>query len=475
MQPPTPALAPGVILALLAVPLLLLFLGLTWLIARLRQGNLRESLQRLGGAIRRESTLLTRFSSPPVEVKAHHEELRRLVESATQAQLAQYEAAPEPAEVATPARHWHTLVIDAPARTAARESEAEGSPPPPATVDTWLANVLAPDAGAPTIALSAVAAADNIAIVGPKGSRKTTLMRSIMATRDGMRLVFDPDNSPGKWPCVTIGGGSNYLAIAGVFAKLHDELLKRSRQLDAGEVKEGDFPRRTLASDEFWDLTDELKRLAKAQKNPALEIGTLLLKRIVKGRKYAECAIVVTHNDTLTGLGLPDGAADMKLCFDYFIYTGGMVSLRCTDQAVLDAALAMDMPMVAYHCERDQWYVLDCDIRMWQKDDLFPQPEPVKNGAETPSKTDGKMSNEAETFSPDLTAFSAAERHLAFSDLPFSVAEIAKIAAHIARENRMTPVIKAMPGYASRDHAIYSDYYRLIKTEIGNIGECENV
>jgi hypothetical protein len=112
---------------------------------------------------------------------------------------------------------------------------------------------------------------------------------------------------------------------------------------------------------------------------------------------------------------------------------------------------------------------------MWQKDDLFPQPEPVKNGAETPSKTDGKMSNEAETFSPDLTAFSAAERHLAFSDLPFSVAEIAKIAAHIARENRMTPVIKAMPGYASRDHAIYSDYYRLIKTEIGNIGECENV
>ena len=226
--------------------------------------------------------------------------------------------------------------------------------------DDW--GVAPMQTGVQTIKLSTLAQSDNILVVGQKGAGKTTLLRKIVAKRrdKGEQLIaLDPHAKPGKWPCYTVGGGRDYDAIQTALIKIETDMDSRFKQMAKGEIAEGEFPRRATVSDEYRSITDKLNG-----KGETVNAGSLMLSRISEGRKVGECALVACHNDTAEALGI-QGNTDMKTCFDYIIYMGALVDSNRTYKAPVDikkAAKALEYPAIAWHPERNNWYVLEDDI-----------------------------------------------------------------------------------------------------------------
>ena len=215
-----------------------------------------------------------------------------------------------------------------------------------------------------TIKLSTLVLSDNILVVGQKGSGKTTLLRKAVALRKRKGesiMALDPHASPDKWPCATVGGGRNYDEISRTLVRIALDMDSRFKELSRGEKAEGEFARRSVISDEYRSIADELNG-----KKDTVDAGRLLLSRISEGRKVGECALVACHNDTTEALGI-QGNADMKTCFDYIIYMGALVESNRTYKAPIDikqAALKLARPAIAWHPERNNWYVLEDDIDM---------------------------------------------------------------------------------------------------------------
>jgi hypothetical protein len=210
------------------------------------------------------------------------------------------------------------------------------------------------------IKLSTVALADNVLVVGQKNAGKTTLLKKIVMQRKHEECTaLDPHTKPNKWPCKTVGAGRDYAAIGVSLRQITWLMDKRFKQLGLGEIDEGQFPRRSVVSDEYRSIADELNG-----KSGTVDAGKLLLSRISEGRKVGECALVACHNDTVEALGI-QGNADMKTCFDYIIYMGALVDSNRTNKApqdVKDAARQLERPAIAWHPERNNWYVLDDDL-----------------------------------------------------------------------------------------------------------------
>lgn len=230
---------------------------------------------------------------------------------------------------------------------------------------------------APRIALSQVIQADNIAFIGPKGSGKTTLLLTAVKHRQGQVIALDPHATPHKWPCQTIGNGRKYEAIRGAFKALQTKMQERFDDLGNGTKTERHYQqpqrRRTMVNDEFRSIAKSVLPI-KAVRDKGVEIepaemgaGDYLLERISEGRKVGECVMIAGHNDTNESLALPSGAADMKTCFDYFVYCGGMALERYERRGkakieALNELRAMRHPAVVWHTERNQWYLLDFDL-----------------------------------------------------------------------------------------------------------------
>jgi hypothetical protein len=149
------------------------------------------------------------------------------------------------------------------APSAHRGAVEQGSAPP--EIPSWLGAAPRRTSVA-QVRLSALARLDNVAIVGPKGSGKTTILRTLAGLRRGELVAFDPDNSPGKWPAITFGGGSRFEQIAFAFTRLDSAMRARSEDLDAGRVADEAFPLRTLVSDESMLSARSSKRASAAIK-----------------------------------------------------------------------------------------------------------------------------------------------------------------------------------------------------------------
>ena len=234
----------------------------------------------------------------------------------------------------------------------------------------------------PTVRLSTLTDFDNVFVIGEKGSGKTTVMRTLAAllvqkrrqVRDGRQrpplvgtvadeiVIFDPHNAPGKWPGITIGGGSNFAAIGRAFSALHASMRERSREMNRGDREEGAYPGRVLASDEFFTTNLELK---------TVDVSMLLLQRLTEGRKFCDAVLVATQNDTAESMGIT-GNADIKKCFDRWVYLGGFVKSRCKDERVRQAALASRFPAVVFNPVTGEWAVLTFDVAPITQDKRFP-------------------------------------------------------------------------------------------------------
>jgi hypothetical protein len=213
-----------------------------------------------------------------------------------------------------------------------------------------------------TVKLSTIAAADNILVVGQKNAGKTTLLQKMLAARASEELyALDPHAKPGKWPCMVVGAGRDYAAIGTALLQIERSMDARFKQLASGEIAENAFSRRSVVADEYRSIADKLNG-----RNGAVDAGALLLNRISEGRKVGECVLVACHNDTAEALGIA-GNTDMKTCFDWVVFMGGLVDSNRTQKCPPDikaAALKRERPAVAWLTEKNQWFVVDDDLPM---------------------------------------------------------------------------------------------------------------
>lgn len=198
------------------------------------------------------------------------------------------------------------------------------SVPPPSRPVVTEARPL-PERGVDTTAdilpLSSLVDLDNIWVVGPKGSGKTTVLSYLLSQRSGRVIALDPHGYPGKWgPVEVVGSGREYPEIEHVVRTTVDLIDQRAKQLARGEVSEGDFPRETL-------LGDEWRSLVRACPSIGPDLGTIL----AEGRKFGVCSIIASHTDTSPSIGLY-GEMDLRDCFDVILYLGGAAFRRGGDQ-----------------------------------------------------------------------------------------------------------------------------------------------
>ena len=139
-----------------------------------------------------------------------------------------------------------------------------------------------------------------ILVVGAKGSGKTTVLRWLL---HGMTnaVVFDPHNAPSKWgKCHVIGGGRNYQAIEMNLCQIERFMDKRFKQMDSGEVVEGEFK-------PLWVCIDEGRSIMLKTASGGEVFKTLL----TEARKVAINIILANHSSLVGALGL-EGASDLK-------------------------------------------------------------------------------------------------------------------------------------------------------------------
>lgn len=223
----------------------------------------------------------------------------------------------------------------------------------------------------PTINLSDVAKADNVLVAGPKGSGKTTVLRTMLTVRTSEEMVaLDPHASPGKWPCVVIGAGLEWDHISRGLRKMKTEMGLRFKQLARGEIKEGEFPRRSYVGDEFLSIVQELDG-----KDSRENAGKALISRITQGRKVGECILIASQNDTVEALGIK-GNADLKGCFDYIIFLGSLVSTRANyhgcPRDVIAEAVKVERPAVVWNTNSNTWFLLVYDMKIVLEGEVLP-------------------------------------------------------------------------------------------------------
>jgi len=234
-------------------------------------------------------------------------------------------------------------------------------PPPPAP------RTVKQDVGLARCKLSGIADARgpvNVLVAGPKGSGKTTVLRTLLVRRAPIIaecVAIDPHNSPGKWPCAVVGGGLDWPTVDSALRTMSAAMQQRFVMLNDGSVKEGQFPLRVYVGDEFLSISQELNG-----KDGKAHAGKLLIERLVNGRKVGDALMVASQNDTVEALGI-QGNADIKGCFDYIVYLGALVSTRAKfhgcPTAVIDAATTQERVGVVWFTERNQWFLLDFDLR----------------------------------------------------------------------------------------------------------------
>lgn len=201
----------------------------------------------------------------------------------------------------------------------------------------------------PLIALRTIASADNLLVVGPKGSGKTTVLQLLLAMRGAAHVALDPHNAPGKWPCKVVGGGRQFVEIDAYLQSVYGALGYRYRALHEGRVAEGQFDQLTLIGDEWRAIAQELPGDRRSDR---LGAGDIVLKLLAEGRKVGLCVLAASHNDTAASMGMAGDMA-MLTCFDWIIYLGALAVRK------LPAAARMQRPAVVYSPEQDCFYLLE--------------------------------------------------------------------------------------------------------------------
>lgn len=209
-----------------------------------------------------------------------------------------------------------------------------------------------PDIGLPVVRVEDIANLDNLWVVGPKNSGKTTLLRRLIALRRGRHWALDPHATPGKWPnCTVVGGGLEFDEIDRQLHQFLTWMRQRYKAQATGEVSEAQCKaaRRTMVGDEWRAVRKALPEVRASRDTPAIpSAADRLLDILSQGRKAGICALVASHADTAESMGV-SGEKDILRCFDLIIYLGALATQQ------IPAAARMARPAVVYDPERDAW------------------------------------------------------------------------------------------------------------------------
>lgn len=209
-----------------------------------------------------------------------------------------------------------------------------------------------PDIGLPVVRVEDIANLDNLWVVGPKNSGKTTLLRRLIALRRGKHWALDPHATPGKWPnCTVVGGGLEFDEIDRQLHHFLTWMRQRYKAQATGEVSEAQCKaaRRTMVGDEWRAVRKALPEVRASRDTPAIpSAADRLLDILSQGRKAGICALVASHADTADSMGV-SGEKDILRCFDLIIYLGALATQQ------VPAAARMPRPAVVYDPERDAW------------------------------------------------------------------------------------------------------------------------
>lgn len=210
-----------------------------------------------------------------------------------------------------------------------------------------------PDIGLPVVHLEAIVDLDNLWVVGPKNSGKTSLLRLILEMRKrGRNWALDPHATPGKWPnCETVGGGLEFGDIDLQLHKFMGWMRQRYKAQSTGDIteKQCKAARRTMVGDEWRAIRKALPAIRATRDTAALpSAADRLLDILSQGRKAGICALVASHADTAESMGV-SGEKDILKCFDLIVYLGAIASER------VPAAAKMRRPAVVYDPERNAW------------------------------------------------------------------------------------------------------------------------
>lgn len=209
-----------------------------------------------------------------------------------------------------------------------------------------------PDIGLPVVRLEEIANLDNLWVVGPKGSGKTTLVQALIRMRRGRHIALDPHGTPGKWPgCEMVGAGRDFAAIDQQINRFIAWMDKRYKRMGVGELTEEQCKaaRRTMVGDEWRAIRTALPGSKGGRSGkPVPGAAERLLDILTEGRKAGICVLTASHLDTAEGMGI-SGEKDILKCFDMIIYLGAMAT------KYVSAAAAMARPAVVYDPEHNVW------------------------------------------------------------------------------------------------------------------------
>lgn len=200
----------------------------------------------------------------------------------------------------------------------------------------------------PAVGIDELAAGDNLLIVGGKGTGKTTLLAALVARRQGIHIVLDPHNEPGKWGTLrVIGGGRDYAAITRILTDAMQSLQVRYGRMN--KQPGASFARTTFV----WD---EWRSIARS----VAEAGDVVTSIVTEGRKVRLCVLAATHNDTVAALGCKGDKEAFMSSFDWHVYTGAFASREIPHCPTMDTPHGA-IPALAYcfSVHKQRGYVLD--------------------------------------------------------------------------------------------------------------------
>ena len=303
----------------------------------------------------------------------------------------------------------------------------DASPPAPLPAGVWLQRLNHQPDQLP-----------HLLIVGPTGSGKTTFAVALLADRPGQIVALTPKLKPDDWrglAAISLAGDGSYAPLAAAVAALEAERTRRCVALAAGQP----LPPLTVVLDELPDLVDEvagtgdlLRKLSQMGRDLRMRVIALATSELVedlglKGRGHA-------RRNFATVRLLPALAGQPRGGTLQWGETAQPLALHETPLLARRAALA---------------------ARQW----LLPLPAVAAQEAEIDFS--GR-----EGFQAAETRFSAAESATAISEMSFSDLEIAQIAARIARGEKKSKVVQAMPRYSGPKYAAYSTYYERLQRAI---------
>ncbi len=303
-----------------------------------------------------------------------------------------------------------------------------------------------PNSGSDASWLTPLGQALHLLVIGHSQGGKTTLVHELvrqLAFTGSHVVVCDPDAAPGLWPGCAVSGYANDLAaIEQALADVQIE-VERRRTL-RGQGRQRTFPPLYLVIDKYQDI---------GRAGGCHEARPLVEDVLRRGGKLNVHLIIGVQDKQVKTMGF-EGQGDLRRNFTFVVEMRadrtGQRWPTVTEPADEESTATYTVPHLP-----DLEQLVEPATR---------QSPPTIVRAESVSMDAVALAEDAEmtegNFRRAETDFRASASDVTLSEVPFSVEEIAQMAAMIACGGKgKTEVVQAMPGYSGRKHKAYAACY----------------